>query len=73
MQQQTQFSLTAYVTSSFYLLPLTSTTSIVSGVVGGVMRLPTAKFVDLIGRAEGLAIMTGFAVLGITIPAIGIA
>ncbi|KAE8442447.1 hypothetical protein EG329_003348 [Mollisiaceae sp. DMI_Dod_QoI] len=65
--------LTAYVTSSFYLLPLTSTTSIVSGVVGGVMRLPTAKFVDLIGRAEGLAIMTGFAVLGITIPAIGIA
>src|ERR1700712_2103388 len=66
MQQQTQFSLTVYVTSSFALLPLTSTTSIVSSIVGGVFRLPTAKFVDLVGRAEGFGIMTGFAVIGTT-------
>ncbi|KAF4628600.1 hypothetical protein G7Y89_g9554 [Cudoniella acicularis] len=65
MQQQIQNNLGSYVTSSFILLPLTGTTSIVSGIVGGVIKLPTAKFVDLIGRAEGFAIMTGFATIGL--------
>lgn len=65
MQQQIQFNLSYYVTSSFALLPLTGTTSIVAAIVGGVIKLPTAKFVDLIGRAEGFAIMTGFATLGL--------
>jgi hypothetical protein len=64
MQQQIQFNLSYYVTSDFVLLPLTGTTSIVSGIVGGVVKLPTAKFIDLIGRAEGFLIMTGFATLG---------
>lgn len=64
MQQQIQFNLSSYVTSSFALLPLTGTTSIVSSIVGGVIKLPTAKFVDLIGRAEGFAIMTSLATLG---------
>lgn len=64
MEEQIQNNLGVYVTSSFSLLPLTSTTSILSGVIGGVIKLPTAKFVDLIGRAEGFAIMTGFATLG---------
>ncbi|KAF7888403.1 uncharacterized protein EAF02_002944 [Botrytis sinoallii] len=65
MQQQIQNNLSVYVTSSFALLPLTGTTSIVSSIVGGVFRLPIAKFVDLIGRAEGFAIMTGFATIGL--------
>lgn len=64
MQQQIQFSLSYYVTSSFLLLPLTATTGIVSAIIGGVIKLPTAKFIDLVGRAEGFAIMTGFATLG---------
>jgi uncharacterized membrane protein len=64
MQQQIQFNLQYYVTSSFMLLPLTGTTSILSSVIGGAIKLPTAKFVDLIGRAEGFLIMTGFATLG---------
>jgi hypothetical protein len=64
MQQQIQFNLSYYVTSSFALLPLTGTTSIISGIVGGVFKLPTAKFIDLVGRAEGFGIMTGFATLG---------
>jgi hypothetical protein len=64
MQQQIQFNLSYYVTSSFLALPLTSTTNILSQVIGGVVKLPTAKFVDLIGRAEGFAIMTTFATLG---------
>ncbi|TEY48374.1 hypothetical protein BOTCAL_0294g00020 [Botryotinia calthae] len=65
MQQQIQNNLSVYVTSSFILLPLTGTTSIVSSIVGGVFRLPTAKFVDLIGRAEGFAVMTGFSTIGL--------
>jgi hypothetical protein len=64
MQQQIQNNLGLYVTSSFALLPLTGTTSILSGIIGGVFKLPTAKFIDLIGRAEGFAIMTGFATIG---------
>ncbi|KAF7960957.1 hypothetical protein EAE96_000628 [Botrytis aclada] len=65
LQQQIQNNLSVYVTSSFILLPLTGTTSIVSSIVGGVFRLPTAKFVDLVGRAEGFAIMTGFTTIGL--------
>jgi hypothetical protein len=64
LQQQIQNNLSYYVTSSFALLPLVGTTSIVSSIVGGVSRLPIAKFVDLIGRAEGFAVMTGCAVIG---------
>ena len=64
MEVQIQGNLSPYVTSTFSLLPLTSTTNIVSSIVGGVIKLPTAKFVDLIGRAEGFAIMTAFATLG---------
>lgn len=64
MEQQIQGNLGIYVTSSFSLLPLTSTTNILSGIIGGVIKLPIAKFIDLIGRAEGFGIMTGFATIG---------
>lgn len=64
MQQQTQFNLTSYVTSSFSLLPLTATTGIVSSIVGGVLRLPTAKFINIVGRAEGFALMTAITTIG---------
>ncbi|RDL41180.1 Siderophore iron transporter-like protein [Venustampulla echinocandica] len=65
MQQQIQFNLSYYVTSSFALLPLTGTTSIISSIVGGVFRLPTAKFINIVGRAEGFAIMTGFTTIAL--------
>ncbi|KAH8670132.1 major facilitator superfamily domain-containing protein [Tricladium varicosporioides] len=65
MQQQIQNNLGVYVTSSFALLPLTGTTSIVSSIIGGVSKLPIAKFIDLIGRAEGFAIMTCIATMGL--------
>jgi hypothetical protein len=44
MQQQIQFNLSYYVTSSFALLPLTGTTSIVAAVVGGVIKLACTSF-----------------------------
>jgi hypothetical protein len=64
MEEQIQFGVVSYVTSSFQLLPLTGTTGILASVIGGVVKLPTAKFVDLVGRAEGFAIMTFFATIG---------
>ena len=64
MEQQIQNNLSIYVTSSFALLPLTSTTQVVSSVVGGVVKLPTAKFIDLVGRAEGFGIMAGLTTIG---------
>lgn len=44
MQQQIQFNLSYYVTSSFALLPLTGTTSIVAAIVGGVIKLVCLVF-----------------------------
>ncbi|TVY40417.1 Siderophore iron transporter [Lachnellula occidentalis] len=70
MQQQIQNNLGVYVTSAFLSLPLYGTTSIVSGIVGGVIKLPAAKFIDLIGRAEGFAIFTLLATMGGTLPSL---
>ncbi|TVY47938.1 Siderophore iron transporter mirB [Lachnellula cervina] len=69
MQQQIQNNLGIYVTSAFLALPLYGTTSIVSGIVGGVIKLPAAKFIDLIGRAEGFAIFTFLATMGLVMMA----
>lgn len=69
MQQQIQNNLSSYVTSSFYLLPLTGTTSILSSIIGGVIKLPLAKAIDLIGRPEGFAFMTLVATLGLVMMA----
>ncbi|RKF73651.1 Siderophore iron transporter mirB [Golovinomyces cichoracearum] len=65
LQQQIHFNVLSYVTSSFILLPLTGTTSIVSSIVGGVFRLATGKFIDTIGRPEGFILMTIFTTIGI--------
>ncbi|KAI1000501.1 MFS siderochrome iron transporter 1 [Podosphaera aphanis] len=69
LQQQIQFNVVSYVTSSFVLLPLTGTTSIISSVVAGVLRLPTGKFVDIVGRSEGFIIMTAFTTIGLVMMA----
>jgi len=54
MEQQIQFNVAYYVTSSFSLLPLTGTTSILSSIIGGVVKLPTAKFIDRVGKSDVL-------------------
>lgn len=43
---------------------LVSTISIVSQLVGGVLKLPTAKLLDMWGRGEGFVIMLTFSVIG---------
>ncbi|KAJ4365004.1 hypothetical protein N0V83_008620 [Neocucurbitaria cava] len=56
LQQQANYSWTPYVTSSFRLHGLTGITAIVANIVGGVSRLPLAKFIDLVGRPQGFLI-----------------
>lgn len=64
LQQQTTGNLTPYVTSSFALHELVSTISVVSSIIGGVLKLPIAQLINLWGRAEGYACMICLCVLG---------
>ncbi|KAI0470107.1 hypothetical protein GGR56DRAFT_152962 [Xylariaceae sp. FL0804] len=56
-------TLTTYVTSSFGAHSLTSTTSIIAGLIPGLTKLAFAKFIDNFGRPQGF----GLAVLVLTI------
>jgi hypothetical protein len=64
LQQQVTGNLTAYVTSAFFMHSLVSTIAIVSNLVGGALKLPIAKLLDMWGRAEGFALMLAFTVIG---------
>lgn len=64
LQQQVTVNLSPYVTSSFLMHSLVSITAIVSNIVGGVLKLPIAKLLDLWGRSEGFALMLTFTVIG---------
>lgn len=68
LQQQANYSWTPYVTSSFKLHGLTGITAIVANIVGGVSRLPLAKFIDLVGRPQGFLICLVCVVLCTYIP-----
>lgn len=50
-------TLTPYVTSSFQEHSLTATTSILSGLIGGLITLPYAKVLDIWGRPQAYALM----------------
>ena len=64
LQQQISNNLVAYVTSAFLEHPLTATTSVVSGLVAGVIKLPVAKLMDVFGRPQGFVLMVSCAVIG---------
>lgn len=40
-----------------------------SGIIGGVLKLPLAKILDIFGRPQGFALMTAFLVLGLILMA----
>jgi MFS family permease len=63
-------TLTPYITSSFTHHSLLTTISIVSNSLAAALYIPTAKLLDLWGRAEGFAIMVCFATLGLVLMAI---
>ena len=60
-------SLAPYVTSDFGSHSLLPITSIVSGVVTGVLQLPLSRIIDHYGRPQGLIFMIFLDVLG-TVP-----
>lgn len=64
MEQQIQNNLSYYVYASFALSPAVGVGTIVGAITTGVFRLPLAKIIDLTGRAEGLALMTCIATIG---------
>jgi MFS family permease len=49
-------TLTTYVTSDFSAQSLTSTTSIIAGLIPGLTKLAYAKFIDNFGRPTGFAL-----------------
>ena len=62
LQQQTNFSWRPYVTSAFMMHGLTAITDIVANIVGGVSKLPLAKFIDIVGRPHGFLLCLMFIV-----------
>ncbi|KAJ5519236.1 Major facilitator superfamily domain general substrate transporter [Penicillium expansum] len=53
--------------ANFNTAPQISTAAILATVVGGVVKLPIAKILNIWGRAEALTIFTGLFLLGIII------
>lgn len=53
--------------ANFKTAPEISTAAILATVVGGVVKLPAAKILNIWGRAEGLLVFTGLFLLGIII------
>ncbi|KAI4675367.1 uncharacterized protein J4E84_010109 [Alternaria hordeiaustralica] len=62
-------NLTPYVTSGFEEHSLITVITIVSNSMAAAVYIPTAKLLDLWGRAEGFATMVCFATLGLIIMA----
>ncbi|RAR05208.1 siderophore iron transporter mirb [Stemphylium lycopersici] len=56
LQQQANFTWKPFVTSTFMKHGLTAMTDIVANIVGGVSKLPLAKFIDLVGRPQGFLV-----------------
>lgn len=69
MLQSTVVSLIPYVTSHFNEHSLTGYTFIMSSIVGGVLKLPLAKLLDIWGRPQGFMLMVGIMVLGLVMMA----
>jgi hypothetical protein len=69
LEQGMAFSLTPYVTSSFHAHSLTPATSVVSSLIGGLTKLPLAKFIDIVGRPAGYFATVASLTLGLVLMA----
>ncbi|KAL4971673.1 major facilitator superfamily domain-containing protein [Aspergillus desertorum] len=58
-------NLTPFVTSSFAEHSLTGTTSIISSLSSGLIKLPYAKLMDIWGRPQSFALMVGCITIGL--------
>ncbi|KAL3476763.1 hypothetical protein BJX99DRAFT_227272 [Aspergillus californicus] len=58
-------NLTPFVTSAFAEHSLTATTTIISSLASGLIKLPYAKLMDIWGRPQGFALMVSSMTLGL--------
>ncbi|KAH8649662.1 major facilitator superfamily transporter [Tricladium varicosporioides] len=70
LQTSITSNLTPYVVSDFGLHSLISVIEVVSSLLGGILRLPTAKILDTWGRCEGFAAMVFVSTLGLVLMAV---
>ncbi|KAK3675812.1 Siderochrome iron transporter 2 [Recurvomyces mirabilis] len=66
-QQSIQGTATVAAYASFSTAPAITTASILANIIGGVLKLPIAKTLNLWGRAEGYLVSFGVYLLGIII------
>jgi hypothetical protein len=64
LQQIGNYTTRPFVTSAFRKHGLTAMTDVVSNIVGGVSKLPLAKFIDVVGRPQGFMLCTVCVVVG---------
>lgn len=57
----------AYAYADFAAAPAISTAGILASIIGGVLRLPIAKVLNIWGRAEGFLIFVLVYILGIIV------
>ncbi|KAH7135230.1 siderophore iron transporter mirB [Dendryphion nanum] len=70
LQQQANYTWTPFVTSSFLKHGLTGITTIVANIVGGVSKLPLAKFIDLVGRPQGFLVCLSSVIMALILMAV---
>ncbi|KAJ5143845.1 uncharacterized protein N7515_002632 [Penicillium bovifimosum] len=70
MQATINYSLIGYVTSDFDSHSLLNVIYIVANAMSAATYIPTAKVLDVWGRAEGFLIMATFATLGLVLMAV---
>ncbi|RSL84698.1 hypothetical protein CEP52_016363 [Fusarium oligoseptatum] len=67
LQQSILNNVTFYAYSDFAQAPQIATAQILASIIGGVLKLPIAKILNLWGRAEGFLISIGVYLLGMVI------
>ncbi|KAJ5963764.1 uncharacterized protein N7479_003640 [Penicillium vulpinum] len=70
MQSTINYSLLGFVTSEFESHSLLNVIYIVADAMTAAVYIPTAKVMDVFGRAEGFLVMTVFATLGLVLMAV---
>ncbi|KAI0385614.1 MFS general substrate transporter [Hypomontagnella monticulosa] len=69
MQQGMGTLLNPYVTSAFQQHSLTAATGVMSGIIGGVSKLPLAKILDVWGRPQGFLVVVLLLTIGLVMMA----
>ena len=64
-------TLSPWVASHFHKHSLTSATTVMSSIIGGLTKLPLAKLIDIWGRPQGYIVMVGSLSLGLVLMAAG--